>query len=132
MDDRRIREIHADPTYLDLALGQDGRFEQPIPRGHTAVLYVYRGAVVVGGAAPARGAPRIEAPRLVILSDGEIVRVHAAGEPARVLLLSAQPLGEPYARYGPFVMNTREEILQALHELREGTFVKAPRAAPSP
>ena len=53
-----------------------------------------------------------------------MVRVHAGAAPARFLLLSAQPLDEPYARWGPFVMNTREEISQALHELREGTFIK--------
>jgi quercetin 2,3-dioxygenase len=53
------------------------------------------------------------------------VRAHAAGGPARFLLLSAQPLEEPYARWGPFVMNTEEEIRVALKELRDGTFVKA-------
>ncbi len=53
-----------------------------------------------------------------------MVRVHAGGAPARFLLLSAQPLHEPYARWGPFVMNTREEVAQALQELRQGTFIK--------
>jgi quercetin 2,3-dioxygenase len=53
-----------------------------------------------------------------------VVRVHAAGGPARFLLLSAQPLHEPYARYGPFVMNTQDEVRQALQDLRDGTFVR--------
>jgi redox-sensitive bicupin YhaK (pirin superfamily) len=77
----------------------------------------------VGGAAPARG-KALRAPQLGILKDGEVVRVHAAAEPARFLLLSAQPLNEPYARYGPFVMNTEEEVRQALRELRDGTFIR--------
>jgi redox-sensitive bicupin YhaK (pirin superfamily) len=117
-----VREIFAGPTYLDVALPAGRTFEQPVPRGHTALLYVFQGEVAVGGAAPAGGAVR--APRLAILKDGDVVRVHAAGGPARFLLLSAQPLEEPYARYGPFVMNTRQEIAQALQELRQGTFIK--------
>jgi hypothetical protein len=116
-----VREIFADPTYLDVALPAGRSFEQPVPRGHTALIYVFQGEVRVGGAGPSRG-PAIGAPRLVVLGDGDVVRVHAGAAPARFLLLSAQPLHEPAVRYGPFVMNTREEILQALAELRAGTF----------
>jgi redox-sensitive bicupin YhaK (pirin superfamily) len=111
-----VREIFAGPTYLDVALPAGGRFDQPIPRGHTGLLYVYQGEVTVGG----RPVP---SPRLAILADGDLVRVQASA-PARFLLLSAQPLEEPYVRYGPFVMNTRDEIAQALAELRDGTFIK--------
>ncbi len=118
-----VKEIFAGPTYLDVSLPAGGTFEQPVPRGHTALLYVFRGEVAVGGAGPAHGTV-IPSPRLAILKDGEVVRVHAAGVPARFLLLSAQPLHEPYARWGPFVMNTREEVAQALQELRQGTFIK--------
>ncbi len=117
-----VKEIFAGPTYLDVALPAGGRFEQPVPRGHTALAYVYQGEVSVGGAS-GRGTA-LRAPRLAVLGDGDVVRLHAGAAPARLLLLSAQPLGEPYARYGPFVMNTREEIAQALEELRAGTFVK--------
>ncbi|HET9552088.1 MAG TPA: pirin family protein [Anaeromyxobacteraceae bacterium] len=120
--DGAVKEIFADPSYLDVSLPAGQRFEQPVPRGHTALLYVFRGEITVGGA-EARG-PAIKAPHLVTLKDGDVVRVHAAGGPARFLLLSAQPLHEPAARWGPFVMNTREEIEQALHELRNGTFIK--------
>lgn len=118
-----VREIFAGPSYLDVALPAGRSFEQPVTRGHTALLYVFQGQLQVGGAGPSRGAA-IGAPRLVILGDGDVVRVHASGGDARFLLLSAQPLGEPAVRYGPFVMNTREEILQALSELRDGTFIK--------
>ncbi len=118
-----VREIFAAPTYLDVALPAGRTFEQPVPRGHTALLYVFQGEVVVGGPAAA-GGTTIPSPRLVILQDGDVVRVHAGAAPARFLLLSAQPLNEPAVRWGPFVMNTRDEIAQALQELRDGTFVK--------
>jgi redox-sensitive bicupin YhaK (pirin superfamily) len=124
-----VREIFAGPTYLDVALPAGRTFEQPVPRGHTALLYVFQGEVTVGGAAAGGGAA-VPSPRLVILGDGDVVRVHAAA-PARFLLLSAQPLGEPAVRWGPFVMNTREEIAQALQELRDGTFVR-PSVTPRP
>jgi redox-sensitive bicupin YhaK (pirin superfamily) len=122
--DGAVREIFAGPTYLDVALPADGSFEQPVPRGHTALVYVFQGEVVVGGPGAAHG-QAFGAPRLAILSDGDVVRVHAGGAPARFLLLSAQPLEEPAVRWGPFVMNTQEEIRQALQELRDGTFIKA-------
>jgi quercetin 2,3-dioxygenase len=118
-----VSEIFAAPTYLDVSLPAGRTFEQPVARGHTALLYVFQGEVLVGGAGPAQGKP-VGAPRLAILGDGDVVRVHAGAAPARFLLLSAQPLDEPSVRYGPFVMNTREEIAQALADLREGTFVK--------
>ncbi len=116
-----VREIFANPTYLDVALPAGGTFEQPVPRGHTALLYAFRGEVTVGGA---HAGPAIAAPRLAVLGDGDVVRVRAGSAPARFLLLSAHPLGEPYARYGPFVMNTRQEIAEALDDLRSGRFVR--------
>ena len=118
-----VREIFAGPSYLDVGLPAGSTFEQPVPRGHTAILYVFEGEVAVGEAGPGGGAA-IPAPRLVILGDGDVVRVRATGGPARFLLLSAQPLHEPAVRWGPFVMNTQEEIALALQELRDGTFIK--------
>jgi hypothetical protein len=124
-----VRDIFAAPTYLDVALPAGGLFEQPVPRGHTALLYLFDGEVVVGGARPI--ASPIRATRLLVLGDGDVVRVHAGASGARFLLLSAQPLREPYARHGPFVMNTREEIVETLRELRAGTFIKErPRSQP--
>jgi redox-sensitive bicupin YhaK (pirin superfamily) len=119
-----VREIFAGPTYVDVSLPAGRTFEQPVPRGHTALLYVFQGEVAVGGAGSGRRAS-ILAPRLVLLRDGDAVRVHAPEGPARFLLLAAQPLHEPSARWGPFVMNTQEEIQEALRELRRGTFVKS-------
>lgn len=120
--DGAVKEIFADPSYLDVSLPAGQGFEQPVPRGHTALLYVFEGELTVGG--PASRGPAIRAPHLIVLGDGDVVRARAAGGPARFLLLSAQPLEEPYARWGPFVMNTDEEIRQTLQELRDGTFIK--------
>ena len=116
-----VREIFAGPSYLDVALLAGQGLEQPVPLGHTALLYVFQGEITVGGRVPGEAIP---SPRLVILGDGDVVRVRATGGPARFLLLSAQPLHEPAVRWGPFVMNTKEEIAQALQELRDGTFIK--------
>jgi redox-sensitive bicupin YhaK (pirin superfamily) len=118
-----VREIFAGPTYLDVALPAGASFEQPVPRGHTALLYVFQGEVAVGGQ-PSGVADAIPAPRLVILGDGDVVRVRAPAGPARFLLLSAQPLNEPYARYGPFVMNTRDEIEQAIRDYQSGALTR--------
>jgi len=113
-----VREIYADPEYLDVSLPPLRTFEQPVPRGHTALAYVFRGEVAFGeGGAPVR------ATRLALLSDGDVVRARTGEAPGRFLLLSGRPLGEPVARYGPFVMNTAEEIQEALRELRAGTFI---------
>jgi len=66
----------------------------------------------------------ISQPGLAVLSDGDYIQAGAANEPVRFLLVSGKPLNEPIARYGPFVMNTQEEIQQALEDLRNGTFVR--------
>ncbi len=118
-----VKEIFAGPTYLDVALPAQTSFEHPVPRGYTALLYVFEGEAVVGARAPANG-KAVQATRLAVLTDGDVVRTYTGSSPARFLLLAAQPLEEPAVRYGPFVMNTREEIEQALLELRNGTFIK--------
>ena len=113
-----VREIFAGPSYLDVALHAGATFEQPITRGHTALLYPYRGRIEVAHKA-------VPSPRLVILGDGDVVRVRAPAGDARFLVLSARPLDEPAVRWGPFVMNTEDEVRQALWDLREGTFVRS-------
>jgi hypothetical protein len=118
-----VREIHADPTYLDVALPPGGVFEHPVPAAHTALLYVFEGQVRMGRAGHDDG-PGIPSPRLAILGPGDLVRVHAGPTGARFLLLSAQPLNEPAVRWGPFVMSTQEQVAQALRELRDGTFIR--------
>jgi len=82
---------------------------------------VFDGAAEVGVSATAAGT-RMVAGQLAVLSDGEALRVVAGGSGVRFLLLAAQPLREPVIRYGPFVMNTREEIQQAIRDFQSGTF----------
>jgi redox-sensitive bicupin YhaK (pirin superfamily) len=69
------------------------------------------------------GGTAATAPRLLLFADGDEVRVESDEQPARFLLVSGKPLGEPIARYGPFVMTTRAEIEQALRDLRADEFV---------
>jgi len=117
-----VAGIAADPVYLDVKAPPRSSFTQPIPRGHAAFAYVFEGqARIVAGGGDDGMVPHT---RLAVLGDGEFVKVVTEDGPVRFLLVSGKPLGEPIARYGPFVMNTREEIEQALRDLRQGTFVK--------
>ena len=123
-----VTEIYADPEYLDVALAAGADFVQPIPRGHAAFAYVFRGEGEFGVACDLgyRGeldGSLVSAPGLVVFDDGDEARVRAYESPVRFLLVSGAPLGEPIARYGPFVMNTRAELQEALSDLRDGTFV---------
>jgi redox-sensitive bicupin YhaK (pirin superfamily) len=118
-----VKEIAADPEYLDIAMPARRTFEQPVPRGHTALAYVFEGEVSFGEVSDARHGA-IAATRLVVLADGDVVRARTGERPGRFLLLSGRPLGEPVARYGPFVMNTPEEIQETLRELRDGRFIR--------
>ncbi|MGH8785924.1 MAG: pirin family protein [Cupriavidus necator] len=110
-----------EPVYLDVHLPAGQTFAQALPAGHNAFVYVYRGEVSIGS-----GDDRavVEAQRMGVLdnagqSDGVIVRAEAD---ARFLLIAGQPLNEPIAQYGPFVMNTQEQIYQTLADFRDGRF----------
>jgi hypothetical protein len=126
-----VTEIYADPEYIDVTLPAGGDYVQAVPSGHTAFAYVFRGEGEFGvgcdlGYRGELDGSLVNAPGLVVFDDGDEVRVRAYDSSVRFLLVSGAPLGEPIARYGPFVMNTREEIEQALRDLRAGTFVWTP------
>jgi len=107
------------PKFLDVTLPSDGSFREAVARGHTAFAYVDRGEIRFGPAStPAR------APALVIFGDGDLVEASGAPGGGRFLLAAARPLGEPIARYGPFVMNTRAEIEEAIRDLQSGHFIR--------
>ena len=116
-----VTGIAADPTYLDVFIPPHISFTHPIERGQTLFAYVFAGAARFQQAN--RSLRLISHPHLVVFGDGDSVTVKTEAHSVRFLLLSGKPLGEPVARYGPFVMNTEEEIEQTLLELREGTFV---------
>jgi quercetin 2,3-dioxygenase len=117
-----VTGIAANPNYLDVLVPPETSFSQPIERGHTAFAYVFEGEGRFGGGEQDNGT-QIPHPRLVVFGDGDYIHVTTGKSPVRFLLVSGKPLGEPIARYGPFVMNTEEEIERTLQELREGTFV---------
>ncbi len=116
-----VTEIVADPTYLDVSLPPDALFTIPVERGHSAFAYLFGSQE--GQAAFEPDGQMLRPLKMVIFADGDEVQVRSAGQGAHFLLVSGKPLGEPIARYGPFVMNTAEEIQQALQDLRNGTFV---------
>jgi redox-sensitive bicupin YhaK (pirin superfamily) len=101
------------PVYLDFHVEQGGEGRAQLPEGHNAFLYVYEGSVAVAGKTVAQG-------DLAVLSAGEEVEAKADKGPARFILVAGRPLKEPVARYGPFVMNTRQEIQQAMRDFSEG------------
>ena len=115
-------ELSTDPTYLDVRLPAGAEFSAPVTAGHNAFLYTYEGSAEIGAAGAAKPLPHRSAG---VLSDGSSVRVKADAAGVRFLLLAAKPLREPVVQYGPFVMNTREEIEQALADYREGRLAAA-------
>jgi len=114
-----VKGIVTDPLYLDVALEEGGAFGQPVPEGHNAFAYVVEGAAEVGADGASAG-ERVAAGHLSVLGEGASLEVRASGGPTRFLLVAARPIGEPVARHGPFVMNTREEIQQAVRDFKEG------------
>lgn len=115
-----------EPLYLDLQLPPGSRFAQDLPAGHNAFLYVYQGEVQVGDRA-------VPAGRMALLAndaDADGVVLQASAD-ARVLLVAGRPLQEPIAQYGPFVMNTQQQIHEAVADFRAGRFGEAPVASGS-
>jgi redox-sensitive bicupin YhaK (pirin superfamily) len=108
------REV-TEPLYLDVHVPAGATFATAIPNTHNAFIYVYRGAVNVGDV-------QVESRRMGILSNtstADSLRITATKE-ARFILVAGKPLNEPIVQYGPFVMNTQEEIHKALDDFRSG------------
>ncbi|RZS46654.1 pirin family protein [Sphaerotilus mobilis] len=109
-----------EPVYLDLHLEPGASIEQALPAGHNAFVYVYRGAARVG---PEGQSTEVPVQRMAILANqaaADGVRVQAGPDGARALLIAGAPLNEPIAQYGPFVMNTQQELYQAVEDFRAG------------
>jgi redox-sensitive bicupin YhaK (pirin superfamily) len=120
--DGAVTGIAANPTYLDVFIPPGRSFTQSVPQGHTAFAYVFEGEAAF--VEDDEGLQKLIAhTKLVVWEDGDLVKIVTGEKAVRLLLISAQPLGEPIARYGPFVMNTKDEIAQALLDLKQGTFI---------
>ncbi|MBL6751081.1 MAG: pirin family protein [Nevskia sp.] len=114
--------LSTDPLYADLHLPPGAEFATALAPGYNAFLYAYEGGAAVGPAGAEKPLPHRAAG---VLSDGGAVRVVAGAQGARLLLLAARPIREPVVQYGPFVMNTREEIEQAVADYRDGRLAAA-------
>jgi redox-sensitive bicupin YhaK (pirin superfamily) len=116
-----VKNVTTEPLYLEVTVGVDGVFVESVPRSHNAFLYVIEGAVNALG--ERREEDRlVEAKQLAVFGPGDRVQLAGAGPANRLLFVSARRLEEPVARGGPFVMNTREEVLQAFEDFRHGRF----------
>ncbi len=114
-----VGEIAVEPLYLDVGLPAGARVEIPVPAGHAAFLYPFEGVMMVG--ADGSGRPVADS-EIAVLSDGETVTLAGGGDGGRGILVAGRPIREPIARHGPFVMNTREEIVQAFQDYEAGRF----------
>ena len=109
-------------VYLDVHLPAGARFDQALPPEHNTFLYPYEGSIAVG---PADAVREVEAGSAALLTVGERVEVKGGPQGARFLLIAGRPLNEPVVQYGPFVMNTREEIEQAIRDYQSGELTEA-------
>lgn len=115
-----IQGLTTQPLFLDVRLPAHGRFVQAIAEEHNAFVYSYGGKIEIGTDDQTRS---LESQMAGVLSDGNRIEIRTIDQPAAFLLLAGRPLREPLVQYGPFVMNTREEIDQALSDYRNGQLV---------
>ena len=115
-----VSGIAVEPTYFDIELDAGAQCVATLPAGHNAFAYVYAGSAGLGSAADAK---RIGRGELAVLErEGDGLLIAAGNEPTRLIVVAGKPLNEPVARYGPFVMNTQEQIVEAMREYRAGRF----------
>ncbi|RPE81165.1 pirin family protein [Vulcaniibacterium tengchongense] len=107
------------PVYLDIALEPGKEWAYVLPEGHNAFAYVFEGDAAIGAGDAAWA---VRAQELAVLGGGPRVRIAAGDRGARAILVAGRPLREPVARYGPFVMNTKQELMQAFVDYQEGRF----------
>ncbi len=108
-----------DPVYLDISLEAGKAWEYALPEGHNAFAYVFEGAATVGEGEDARA---LETHEMAVLGGGERLQVRAGAQAVRLIVVAGRPLREPVMRHGPFVMNTKQELMQAFVDFQEGRF----------
>ncbi len=122
-----VNNDYVDPTYMDISLHAESNFFQTLPEVHNAFVYVIEGEIKIEGQSAnaqvnERGSDYVLSNELGVLSKGKRLTIKSGPIGARFLLLAGQPLNEPVARAGPFVMNTRAEVFQAFDDFSRGTF----------
>ncbi|MDJ0926589.1 MAG: pirin family protein [Gammaproteobacteria bacterium] len=116
-----VSGVVTQPLFWDLVVGAGAEFTESIPDGHTALLFVVEGEMAVRGQ---DGESRVPERHLAILAQGDTLALRGAAARNRALLLAAAPIGEPVARSGPFVMNTRAEVIQAFNDYQSGRLAR--------
>ena len=114
-----IKGHNVDPVYFDIELKKGKEFTYEIPSTHNSFIYLIEGEIKIGE----KTHDKVKDSTLILLTRGENLKVSALSN-AKFLLISGKPIGEQIARGGPFVMNTKQEILQAIEDYHSGTFVK--------
>jgi hypothetical protein len=118
-----VTEIAAQPLYMDISIQPDSELEMPVTMGHSTIAYIFEGNGLFGINADDPGIS-IEAVRMAVFGEGDHLRIKTGSESwVRFMLMAGAPFNEAIVPYGPFVMNTEEEIRQAMMDLRNGTFV---------
>ena len=120
-----VTDISASPLYMDVELAPGLEWQFPVPLGHTLITYVFQGEGVFSGDPSPGSGTTVDAVKMVKFGEGDHITVKTENSPVRFMLMAGAPFKEPIVPYGPFVMNTLEEIQQTLQELRNGTFIKA-------
>ena len=116
-----IQGLSTDPLYIDVELPAGAALTQPVGSDHNAFVYIFEGSIDVGAAAAARSVGMHAAG---LLAGGDLVQVTAGAGGARFLLLAGRPIEEPVVQHGPFVMNTRAEIEQAIRDYQHGELTR--------
>ncbi|MDH5832969.1 pirin family protein [Luteimonas kalidii] len=114
-----IAQPATDPVYLDVTLAPGAVWSYALPEGHNAFAYAFEGAASLGDGEDARD---LASQEMAVLGGGEWLALRAGDAGARLLVVAGRPLREPVARHGPFVMNTRQELMQAFVDFQEGRF----------
>jgi redox-sensitive bicupin YhaK (pirin superfamily) len=121
---RAVIETHTPIVYQDWSVDDGADVSIPIPADQQALVYVFRGAARVGDEGK-----EVRDGQLALLGPGDTVRLRGANGGGRLLLLGGVPLAEPVARYGPFVMNTEPELIQAFKDFQTGRMGEITRSA---
>ena len=114
-----VKGHNVEPLYFDIELEEGKEFNFDLPSTHNSFIYLIEGEIKIG----AKNHDKINGSTLILLTKGEKLKVKAMTK-AKFLLISGKPIGEPIARGGPFVMNTKEEILKAVEDYHSGNFVQ--------